>query len=60
VTGGIPIAPILHHATDAGGRRRPPLYIRDVASRRTPHLHEPNLLARALLRLPVRGPRRSR
>ena len=60
VTGGIPIAPILHHATDAGGRKRPPLYIRDVASRRTPHLHEPNLLARALLRLPVRGPRRSR
>jgi hypothetical protein len=58
--GGVPIAPVLHHATDALGQRRPALYIRDVASRRTPHLHEPNLLARALLRLPVHEPRRPR
>lgn len=58
--GGVSIAPILHHATDADGRRRPPLFVRDVASRRTPHLHEPNLLSRALLRLPLREPRRSR
>ncbi|MFZ9767668.1 MAG: gluconeogenesis factor YvcK family protein [Candidatus Limnocylindrus sp.] len=58
--GGVSIAPTLHHATDADGRRRPPLFVRDVASRRTPHLHEPNLLSRALLRLPLREPRRSR
>lgn len=58
--GGSPIAPTLHHATDAEGRIRPPLFIRDVASRRTPHLHEPNLLSRALLRLPLRAPRHQR
>ena len=58
--GGVPIAPTLHHATDAEGRTRPPLFVRDIASRRTPHLHEPNLLSRALLRLPLREPRRAR
>jgi uncharacterized cofD-like protein len=58
--GGVPIAPTLHHATDAEGRKRPPLFVRDIASRRTPHLHEPNLLSRALLRLPLREPRRAR
>jgi uncharacterized cofD-like protein len=58
--GGVPIAPTLHHATDAEGRKRPPLFVRDIASRRTPHLHEPNLLSRALLRLPLREPRRTR
>ena len=50
----------LHHTTDAEGRKRPPLFVRDIASRRTPHLHEPNLLSRALLRLPLREPRRTR
>ena len=59
-SGGVPIAPTLHHTVDAEGRKRPPLYIRDIASRRTPHLHEPNLLSRALLRLPLREPRRNR
>ena len=58
--GGVPIVPTLHHATDAEGRKRPPLFVRDIASRRTPHLHEPNLLSRALLRLPLREPRRTR
>ena len=58
--GGVPIVPTLHHATDAEGRKRPPLFVRDIASRRTPHLHEPNLLSRALLRLPLRAPRRPR
>lgn len=58
--GGVSIAPKLHHVTDAEGRKRPPLFIRDIASRRTPHLHEPNLLSRALLRLPLRDPKRSR
>ena len=58
--GGVPIAPTLHHTTDAEGRKRPPLFVRDIASRRTPHLHEPNLLSRALLRLPLREPRRTR
>ena len=58
--GGVPIVPTLHHATDAHGRKRPPLFVRDIASRRTPHLHEPNLLSRALLRLPLREPRRAR
>lgn len=58
--GGVPIVPTLHHATDAEGRKRPPLFVRDIASRRTPHLHEPNLLSRALLRLPLREPRRAR
>ena len=58
--GGVPIVPTLHHATDAEGCKRPPLFVRDVASRRTPHLHEPNLLSRALLRLPLREPRRPR
>lgn len=58
--GGVPIAPTLHHSTDAEGRTRPPLFVRDVASRRTPHLHEPNLLSRALLRLPLREPRHQR
>jgi len=57
---GVPIAPTLHHTTDAEGRKRPPLFVRDIASRRTPHLHEPNLLSRALLRLPLREPRRTR
>jgi hypothetical protein len=51
---------VLHHASDAEGRKRPPLFVRDIASRRTPHLHEPNLLSRALLRLPLREPRRTR
>ena len=57
---GVPLAPVLHHRTDAEGRPRPPLFVRDIASRRTPHLHEPNLLARALLRLPLRGPHANR
>lgn len=57
---GVPIAPVLHHLTDAQGRSRPRLYVRDIASRRTPHLHEPNLLARALLRLPLREPHANR
>jgi uncharacterized cofD-like protein len=58
--GGVPITPTLHHASDGEGRKRPPLFVRDIASRRTPHLHEPNLLSRALLRLPLREPRRPR
>lgn len=58
--GGVPIMPTLHHTSDAEGRTRPPLFVRDIASRRTPHLHEPNLLSRALLRLPLREPRRTR
>jgi len=60
VVGGVAIKPVLHHLTDAQGRKRPPLYVRDIASRRTPHVHEPNLLSRALLRLPLREPRRTR
>ena len=58
--GGVPIAPVLRQTSDPEGRKRPPLFIRDVASRRTSHLHEPTLLAQALLRLPLREPRRPR
>lgn len=60
VVGGVAIEPKLRHLTDAQGRKRPPLFVRDIASRRTPHLHEPNLLSRALLRLPLRELRRTR
>ncbi|NBO52322.1 MAG: YvcK family protein [bacterium] len=54
---GVPITPTLRLLVDAQGNKRPRLYVRDVASRRTPHLHESSLLARALLDLPLREPR---
>ena len=57
---GVPILPVLEPVE---GRRRsedPPLYVRDVASRLRPHLHDPALLARAIYRLQPRLRRRRR
>jgi len=57
---GIPLAPVL---TPLEGLRRsddPPLFVRDVASRLRPHLHDPALLARAIYRLQPRLRRRRR
>ena len=47
---GIPLQPRFTRSASASGVPRPPIEVRAIASRLRPHLHDPVLLAQALLR----------
>ncbi|MFM7825328.1 MAG: uridine diphosphate-N-acetylglucosamine-binding protein YvcK [Candidatus Limnocylindrus sp.] len=47
---GVPIQPHFTKSVSARGASRPPIEVRAIASRLRPHLHDPVLLAQALLR----------
>ena len=57
---GTPLAPQLRPVDGRRVSDDPPLYVRDVVSRLRPHLHDPALLARAVVRLQPRLRRRRR
>jgi uncharacterized cofD-like protein len=47
---GVPLQPRFARGTSRDGVARPPLEVRAIASRLRPHLHDPVLLAQALLK----------
>lgn len=47
---GVPLQPRFTKSASAGGAPRPPIEVRAIASRLRPHLHDPVLLAQALVR----------
>jgi len=47
---GVPLQPRFARGASRGGVARPPIEVRPIASRLRPHLHDPVLLAKALLR----------
>jgi len=46
---GVPLQPRVARETSRNGAARPPIEVRAIASRLRPHLHDPVLLAKALL-----------
>jgi hypothetical protein len=47
---GVPLQPRFMRSASASGVPRPPIEVRAIASRLRPHLHDPVLLAQALVR----------